>query len=61
MYVLRLPFIDCPWERTSNWAWGRDPQGVQFPNPAGTIGSASHTLTHSRALALSVANFNLGS
>ena len=34
---------------------------VQCPNPAGTIGPASHTLAHTSADALSVADFNLGS
>ena len=35
----------------SNWAKGRDPSGswVQYPNPAETIGSASHTLTRTSA------------
>ena len=38
-----------PMEKASNWAWGRGRQGVQCPNPAGTICPASHTLAHTCA------------
>ena len=59
---MRLPFVECPLDRASNWAWGRGLWGVQCPSFAKTIGPTSRTLTHTHALdALSVVNFTLGS
>ena len=50
MYVCMYkgcPSWNCPWDRASNWAWGRGPSKVgPMSQPRGTIDTPSRMLIH---------------